>query len=156
MNRDIQARLHDTPDSKEKVKYSYQQKGKTLFHSKSKFGSLLTESTGESQLVDQNNGRLDSKNTTENEELISQNLNIEEKIVKCILIGDKQTGKTLLKNKLLEETSELHPTKNLEIKKKLIFVNSKPIKLELWDTSIQILNSPILQSKLYCNLLNLL
>lgn len=84
-----------------------------------------------------------------NKNLVHQNLQIEDKFVKCILIGDKQVGKTLLRHKLLEDLSEPSVTKNLEIKKKLIFANNKAIKLELWDTTTQLLNTPITKSKSY-------
>lgn len=82
---------------------------------------------------------------TSESDIIYQNI-CEDKIFKLILIGDRQTGKTLLRNKILDEISESNPTNGLEIKKRMLIHNEKTIKLEIWDTSVQILSSPIMQS----------
>jgi hypothetical protein len=89
----------------------------------------------------------------ETDDLITHNIIIEEKFIKCILIGDKQVGKSLFKNKIIEEEHAListpQPTCTLDIKKKLIYIKSTPVRFEIWDTNTQIQNSPIIQSKLH-------
>ena len=90
----------------------------------------------------------------EAEDFITHNIIIEEKFIKCILIGDKQVGKSLFKNKIIEEDSLLstpQPTCTLDIKKKLLYIKSTPVRFEIWDTNTQIQNSPIIQSKLNYN-----
>jgi len=114
-----------------------------LYNSSNKINSLTDQSTHDSVNKIIGGGNSQSNDT---EDFISQNLHIEEKFVKCILIGDKQVGKTLLRNKILEDNSEPNKTANLEIKKKLIFLQNKAVKMELWDTNVQILNSPIIQT----------
>lgn len=74
---------------------------------------------------------------------------IEEKIIKCILIGEKQVGKSLFKNRIIEEECSIQPNCALDIKKKIFNIKNTLIKLEIWDTSAQIQSSPIMQSKLY-------
>lgn len=81
------------------------------------------------------------------EEFVQRNLTVQEKYIKCILLGDKQVGKTMLRNKLLDENGCISPTTTLDIKKKIIFYRNSPIKLEIWDTNHQIQCSPIIQSK---------
>ncbi len=78
---------------------------------------------------------------------ISSILKVEEKLIKCILLGDKQVGKTLFKSKILDENSVIQPTTTLDIKKKNIFINNIPVRLEVVDTNSQIQSSPIIQSK---------
>jgi hypothetical protein len=80
----------------------------------------------------------------------SQNLINFEEILKFVIIGDRAVGKTLFVNKFLgaeSNTSEYKPTGSLEIKKGIRKIFDKNIKIELWDTNISILNSPIIKSK---------
>lgn len=156
MNMRIQNKIKSFSDSKEKYSYicnnrlnkpksKFNSTSKTNMSSISKFSNLTFQSTQESS---NNEFNFDLQNKdAEDEEMISQNIQLEEKIVKCIIIGDKQVGKTLLRNKILEDSSDPSLTKSLEIKKKLIFIGDKAVKLELWDTNTKILNSPIIQSK---------
>ena len=85
----------------------------------------------------------------DSEEFISQNFKLEEKTVKCLLLGDKHVGKTFFRNKLLEEanTNITKPTTMLEVKKKHYISGGKLIKLEVMDTNITIQNSPLLKCK---------
>ena len=99
-----------------------------------------------SNLSTNENSKLNVNNL--DNEFISQNT-IEEKIVKIILIGDKQVGKTTLRNKLIEDFSEIFPTSTLEIKKKLIISNEKITKLEIWDTNFTLISSPIMKSNIF-------
>ena len=63
--------------------------------------------------------------------------------IKLLLIGDKQVGKTSLKNKIIE---------NISASTSKIFDNKKTArktksKFEIWDTNSQIINSPIFLCK---------
>lgn len=78
---------------------------------------------------------------------INSILKYEEKLVKCLLLGDKQVGKSLFKSKILDEHSVCQPTTTLEIKKKNLFLGNAPVRLEVVDTNLQIQSSPIIQSK---------
>lgn len=153
MNLEIQNKLRLTSDSREKYNYLKLSGIKALKSTpKSKFslngGSENTNTTLQSTLESTSEFQLEFEGITlQNKDLIHQNLHIEDKFVKCILIGDRQVGKTLLRNRLLEDLSEPSLTKNLEIKKKLVFANNKAVKLEIWDTNIQLLNTPITKSK---------
>lgn len=87
----------------------------------------------------------------DSEEFINQNFKFEEKTIKCLLLGDRQVGKTALKNKLIDEfnnQNSFKPTSMLEIKKKHYICNKKIIKLETIDTNVTIQNSPLIKSKL--------
>lgn len=71
-----------------------------------------------------------------------------ERFVKVIVIGDKQVGKTTLRNKILEDTTNIcNPTYTLEIRKRVLQSKSSNINLEIWDTSSKIQNSIIMNSK---------
>lgn len=155
MNLKIQNKLKLTSDSREKYNYLRMNGEKSIkFTPESKFSTIGgSEKTSDATLHSTKESTKDFRIefdgvTLMNKDLVHQNLHIEDKFVKCILIGDKQVGKTLLRNKLLEDFTEPSVTKNLEIKKKLIFANNKAVKLELWDTNTQILNTPITKSKL--------
>lgn len=90
----------------------------------------------------------DSSLLNSEEEFILQNIDIEEKQIKCLLIGDKQVGKTLFRNKLIElSEKEPKPTTMLDIKKRHFLTNNTAVKIEVWDTNITIQNSPLISSK---------
>lgn len=152
MNLEIQKKLRQSSDSREKFNY-LKMNGVKSIKSTSKFSLYgASENTSDMTLHSTQESTKEFHMefegiSSQNKNLIQQNLHIEDKFVKCILIGDRQVGKTLLRNKLLEDLSEPSLTKNLEIKKKLIFANNKAIKLELWDTNTQLLNTPITKSK---------
>ncbi|MFO0515246.1 MAG: hypothetical protein ACK5YA_00165 [bacterium] len=158
MNLEIQKRLRQTSDSREKFNYLKMNGVKSIKSTPKSIFSInqSSENTSDMTLHSTQESAKDfhiefDGISTQNKDLVNQNLHIEDKFVKCILIGDKQVGKTLLRNKLLEDKSEPSLTKNLEIKKKLIFANNKAVKLELWDTNTQLLNTPITKSKLIFN-----
>ncbi len=94
-----------------------------------------------------------SEDTTLN---IAKSISQEEVIIKSIILGDKQVGKTLFRNIFLGENTERgvglfpQPTTTLDIKKKQLKVSIDSIvRLEMVDTNIQIQSSPIIQSKFY-------
>jgi hypothetical protein len=86
----------------------------------------------------------------EQEEFILQNIVFEEKFIKCLIIGDKQVGKTLFRNKMIDfNENDPKPTTMLDIKKKHFVSNNITVKVEIWDTNIAIQNSPLISSKLF-------
>lgn len=70
-----------------------------------------------------------------------------ERFIKLILIGDKQVGKTTLRNKILEDSSCSTPTYSMEIKKRVLELERNIIRLEILDTSFYTQNSVIMKSK---------
>lgn len=91
---------------------------------------------------------------------ISKSSSLENMVIKSILLGDKQTGKTLFRHKFFEESlsggfgiKSTQPTTALDIKKKNLKIKSKTnndsvVRVEMVDTNTQIQSSPIIQSKL--------
>lgn len=73
----------------------------------------------------------------------------EEKTYKFIILGDKQVGKSILKQRLLGETEVMSilPTQTMDIKKRLLSYKNYIRKFEIFDTNLQTQNSPIIQSK---------
>ena len=95
--------------------------------------------------------------TVDMEDFITQNVVREQKIIKCILVGDKQIGKTSFKAMIMGENSSENSMDNinssykttisLDISKRLFVIKKTNVKLELWDTNLTILNSMMVQSK---------
>jgi len=89
------------------------------------------------------------------EAFLNQNLINFDDILKFIVIGEKAVGKSLFVNKFISNSnSEFEanmsnkylPTESLEIKKTFCKVLDKNIKVELWDTNLSMLNSPIIKT----------
>jgi hypothetical protein len=95
--------------------------------------------------------------------LLKENFYAYDQTIKLMLIGNKGVGKTTFLNKVLTKLSgmtsdsdnlcngvrpNLKPTMSLEIIKRLLKINNKIINLEVWDTNEQVLNSPIVKSKI--------
>jgi GTPase SAR1 family protein len=91
-----------------------------------------------------------STNEAENEaivsEIIMQNLEIFEDVIKVMVIGDKCSGKSLLVSKLLSRGKMNYiPTKNLEIYNRLFKHFGRFIRLELFDTCAKILSDSLMK-----------
>ena len=83
--------------------------------------------------------------------ILSKNIDCVDEVLKFIFIGDQGVGKSFLISKLLNEKpdkSNYTHTNSFEIKKKNIKLFDKTIKLEFWDTNIEIVNSEICESKI--------
>jgi hypothetical protein len=84
------------------------------------------------------------------ENLILQNLSMTDETIKLIIIGDKGVGKTILTKKLCSDDignlKKYNPTQSLEIKRFVFNTLNKIIRVELWDTNLSILNSPIIKT----------
>lgn len=96
--------------------------------------------------------RYNSLSSILNNPILSQNVNLVDDVMKLIILGEPQVGKTLFIETTINESkynSKLNyvHTNSLEIKKKLINLLGKKIKLELWDTNSQIIDSEIFQGK---------
>ncbi len=87
------------------------------------------------------------KNSFEN--IISQNLIVSDELIKLILVGDKSVGKTLFINKIMQDNDNnisYIPTASLDIKRHLLNISDKYIRIELWDTNCNILNSGLIHT----------
>lgn len=65
--------------------------------------------------------------------------NFYDHIIKLILIGDSNVGKSCILKKLMNKTynSEYQPTIGIDYKIKTFFLDGKKIKVEIWDTAGQ-------------------
>ena len=98
----------------------------------------------QSKVNDLSNG---STNDSNFKTLILQNLEICEDVIKIMIMGDKQTGKTFLISKLLSQgMMSFIPTQNLEIYNKVHEIFGKYVKLEFFDTCAKILNDSLFKS----------
>jgi GTPase SAR1 family protein len=80
-----------------------------------------------------------------NHEIIKQNLEVYEDILKIMVIGGSHVGKSLFVSKLLGLVKKSYlPTQNLEIHNKIVKLFGKIVKLEVYDTSHNILNDPLI------------
>ena len=61
-----------------------------------------------------------------------------------MLIGNKNSGKSLFCKKILNHNEEIKETQFLEIKKKVVEINNEKIMLELWDSNEQFINSSLI------------
>lgn len=95
-----------------------------------------------------------SSTSNKNLNIIMQNLNISEVVLKLIILGDKAVGKTFLVDKICGNLNsnndnyayEYKPTQCLEIKSFLHMVDKSTVKVELLDTNINILSSDIIKT----------
>ena len=88
----------------------------------------------------------DSFNSILFDPILSKNIDCVDDVMKFMFIGDQYVGKSFLINKLLDDTAgrdSYSHTNSFEIKKKNVNLLGKRIKLELWDTNIEIMNSEI-------------
>jgi hypothetical protein len=77
-----------------------------------------------------------------------QNLEIFEDVLKVMVLGDKCSGKSLLISKLLNKgKNNYFPTTSLEIHNKTVKLLGKFVKIELFDTSANILSDSLIKSK---------
>ncbi len=89
-----------------------------------------------------------------NDPILSQNILQAQATVKILIIGDKQVGKSFFANKFLKkevDEKEYNPTDSLEISKSMIYLVNKCVKLEVYDTNKQILESQLFKSKYLFN-----
>jgi GTPase SAR1 family protein len=83
--------------------------------------------------------------------LIKQNLEINEEILKVMVVGGSQAGKNLFVDKIMSiQKNNSAPAKGLEIHSKMMKVFGKVVKLELFDTNYNILNVSL--TKIYYKL----
>lgn len=91
-----------------------------------------------------------STNDSNFESLILQNLELFEDVIKIMVVGEKNTGKSSLISQLLShQKSHYFPTKYLEIQSKIHMILGKLIKIEFFDTCTKILNDPIISSIIF-------
>jgi len=91
-----------------------------------------------------------SSNFFVNDPILSQNILQAQATIKILIIGDKQVGKSFFVNKFLKKEikqKEYIPTDSLEISKSNIYLVNKCVKLEVYDTNKQILDSQLFKSK---------
>lgn len=84
-----------------------------------------------------------------NDPILSQNILQAQATIKILIIGDKQVGKSYFVNKFLKKEGnqkEYVPTDSLEISKSIIYLVNKCVKLEVYDTNKQILDSQLFKS----------
>lgn len=87
------------------------------------------------------------KRRQRNISFIEQNVSLYDEMVKLLVIGEKSVGKsTLIKRITEEENDEVTPTTSFEIKKCIKSINDRKVKIELWDTNENIINSPLIQT----------
>ncbi len=88
----------------------------------------------------------DSFSTILFDPILSKNIDCIDDVLKFMFVGDQYVGKSYMINKLLDDTAirnNYTHTNSFEIKKKNIKLLEKRIKLELWDTNIDIMSSEI-------------
>jgi hypothetical protein len=88
-----------------------------------------------------------------NDPILSQNILQAQSSLKILIIGDEKVGKTFFVNKLLKKTNISYQnsknyvhTDSLEISKNIIYLVNKSVKLEVYDTNKQILESQLFKS----------
>lgn len=84
--------------------------------------------------------------------LLSQNLEIKDEVLKIMMIGSSMVGKTILINNYLEssflESKYVYfPTFGMEIKKIVLKLNDKKVRIEFYDTDVNIHQKEIINSK---------
>ena len=76
--------------------------------------------------------------------LLNQNLINYDKVIKLLIIGQSQCGKTLFLNKILNIEKEIQKTEFLDIKSKVVEINNENVKVEFWDCNEKFLTSPLI------------
>lgn len=89
--------------------------------------------------------------------IFSQNILPTENTLKLFMIGDEKVGKSFFIEKFLKKEKEIEykKTESMEIYKKIIHLINKSLKIEVYDTNKQILNSLMLKSKKNFNFFSL-
>lgn len=85
------------------------------------------------------------------QDFIEQNVSTFDEIVKLIVIGAKNVGKSTFINKLTNTPSKINdvtysPTSSLEIKKVIKSLGNSKVKIELWDTNENIIKSSLIKT----------
>ncbi len=86
------------------------------------------------------------KSSILNDPILSKNINIIDEVMKFMIIGDVEVGKSYFIDKCINSNSGKKPyvpTSSFGIKKKNIRLLDKHIQIEFWDTNSEILNSEI-------------
>lgn len=84
-----------------------------------------------------------------NDPILAQNILQAQATIKILIIGDTQVGKSFFVNKFLKKEvkqKDYIPTDSLEISKSIIYLINKCVKLEVYDTNKQILESQLFKS----------
>jgi hypothetical protein len=99
-------------------------------------------------IMDFDNLTLSHDNPIMMDPTLTQNIKLTDEVLKIILIGDENVGKTMLIEKLINTTvgCDLVHTGSLEIKKKRIKLLERILTLEFWDTNKKILSSKLSES----------
>jgi hypothetical protein len=81
--------------------------------------------------------------------IFSQNILPTENNLKIFMIGDEKVGKSFFVEKFLKRENDIEykKTESMEIYKNIIHLINKYVKIEVYDTNKQILNSLMLKSK---------
>ena len=117
--------------------------------------SRLNTQYKEGKELEQNEEQTDDEEYTQsphkrrqrNISFIEQNISLYDEVVKLLVIGEKSVGKSTLIQRITEEDNdELTPTTSFEIKKCIKSINDRKVKIELWDTNENIINSPLIQT----------
>jgi hypothetical protein len=85
--------------------------------------------------------------------IFSQNILPTENILKIFMIGDENVGKSYFIEKFLKKDFkeiEYKKTESMEIYKNIINLINKSVKMEVYDTNKQILNSLMCKSNYFC------
>lgn len=91
-----------------------------------------------------------SSNTSSMKEIISQNIDFEQEILKLMVIGNTQVGKTLIINSFMESRSNKYiPSYGLDIKKKIFKIFDKNVRIEFYDTDTNFHLENTSKSKFY-------
>jgi GTPase SAR1 family protein len=81
--------------------------------------------------------------------LVFHNVKNYDKLVKIMIIGEKEVGKTLFLNKIINKNfinEKYSSTEFLNIKKINTVINNKNVKLEFWDSNVNFLNSILIKT----------
>jgi hypothetical protein len=100
-----------------------------------KKNSILSSVSNFSNFSNHSSHSSSSWSTQLSNELFAQNLECEEEVLKIMMIGSTQIGKTLLINNFLEMRRNIYePSSGLEIKKKIEKILNKNVRIEFYDT----------------------
>lgn len=85
--------------------------------------------------------------------ILSQNLEIKDEVLKVMLIGSSTVGKTLLLSSFLDNSFDeknyiYFPTSGMEIRKIVLKINDKNVRIEFYDTDVNIHQKEITNSKI--------
>ena len=121
----------------------------------SKLNLKYKEGTLDETASEDNDSQTDEEEESNTEcvtpDFIEQNVNTFDEIVKLIVIGAKNVGKSTFINKLTNSPSKQNdvtysPTSSLEIKKVIKSLGESKVKIELWDTNENIIKSSLIKT----------